>query len=126
MSNVPCSHNLNINMYSFKELLELFHLNYEFDLNELKRAKMMVLKMHPDKSRLNSEYFLFYKKAFDIILEYYKDTQKSSQVVPNTEQIYKPLEGQIDKNTQKTIASNIKELGVEKFSSTFNQLFDFS
>ena len=33
------SHNLNIQMYSFKEVLELFNLSYNISLEELKRAK---------------------------------------------------------------------------------------
>ena len=46
------SHNLNINMYSFRELLELFQISSTPTVEDIKRAKMMVLKMHPDKSRL--------------------------------------------------------------------------
>ena len=65
------SHNLNINMYSFRELLELFQLSSKITIEDLKRAKMMVLRMHPDKSRLPPDYFLFYKKAFDLVVNYY-------------------------------------------------------
>ena len=56
------THNLNIHQYSFKELLELFDLSNTISVEDLKRAKK-VLMTHPDKSRLLSEYFLFYKKA---------------------------------------------------------------
>ena len=66
------SHNLNIQNYNFQELLELFNLQYNFNLDDLKVAKKIVLKTHPYKSKLPGEYFLFYKKAFDIIVNYYK------------------------------------------------------
>ena len=59
------SHNLDIHMYSLKDLLSLFHTDYNINLEDLKRAKKQVLMTHPDKSKLLAEYFLFYKKAFD-------------------------------------------------------------
>lgn len=57
------AHNLDVNMYSLKEILNLFHLDYDISLEDLKRAKKQVLSTHPDKSRLSSEYFLFFKKS---------------------------------------------------------------
>lgn len=119
---VSGSHNLNINMYSFKELLDLFKLSYKFDMNELKRARTMVLKMHPDKSRLPSEYFLFYKKAFDVIIEYFKDTQKVNTEVPQTEIKYET--DTPDKSIAKKVGLTMKEMGSEKFQEQFNQLFE--
>ena len=51
---------LNINNYSLEELLNLFHLDYNFGENELKMAKKMALKTHPDKSGLSMKYFIFF------------------------------------------------------------------
>ena len=116
------SYNLNIKMYSFKEILELFKLSYDFDINELKRARMIVLKMHPDKSRLPSEYFLFYKKAFDIIVDYYNEKQKTNVEVPHNEIKYESAS--TDKATYKQVGKTMKELGTEKFQEKFNQLFE--
>ena len=70
------THNLNIHQYSFKELLELFDLSNTISVEDLKRAKKKVLMTHPDKSRLPSEYFLFYKKAFEIIYSFYENKVK--------------------------------------------------
>lgn len=116
----PTSHNLNIKMYSFKELLELFQLSSNITMEEMKRAKMMVLKMHPDKSRLTPEYFLFYKKAYEIVFQYYQETAKTTAEVPKIEQIYSPTNEPGDKNIQKTI----NEMGKEQFQQKFNQLFE--
>ena len=55
-------HNLNIHMYSLAEILNLFDLDYEFDVEGLKRAKKKVLMLHPDKSKLDPEYFYFIRK----------------------------------------------------------------
>ena len=118
----PKNHNLNINMYSFKELLDLFQLDYSFEIQDLQRAKMMVLKMHPDKSRLPADYFLFYKKAFDIIIDYYKENSRTSAEVPKTEILYSV--DTPDKNMSKTINKTIQEMGKDKFQKTFNQLFE--
>jgi hypothetical protein len=111
-------------MYSFRELLDLFQLSSNISVEELKRAKMMVLKMHPDKSRLPPDYFLFYKKAFDIIVQYYQDNNKATAEVPQTKQTYTPLNGPADKNTYKTVNSVINEMGADQFQQKFNALFE--
>ena len=44
---------LNIENYDLEDLLNLFQLNYSFNIDDLKkRSKKMVLKLHPDKSGL--------------------------------------------------------------------------
>jgi len=116
------SHNLNINMYSFRELLELFQLSSKITIEDLKRAKMMVLRMHPDKSRLPPDYFLFYKKAFDLVVNYYNETIKTDAEVPTTEQTYKPLDN--DKRVANVVKKTMNDMGQEKFQDKFNQLFE--
>jgi hypothetical protein len=109
-------------MYSFKEILELFKLSYDFDIEQLKQAKMMVLRMHPDKSRLPPDYFLFYKKAFDIVVDYYNEKQKVNIAVPHNEIKYES--DTPDKAVYKQVGKTMKELGTEKFQEKFNQLFE--
>lgn len=115
-------HNLNIKMYSFKEILDIFELSYDFDMNELKRAKMTVLKTHPDKSRLPPSYFLFYKKAFDIVVDYYNEKHKVSVEVPHQEIKYD--NDTPDKSTCIQVEKTMKELGTQKFQEKFNELFE--
>lgn len=117
------SHNLNIQMYSFREILDLFQLTTPISLDELKRAKMMVLKMHPDKSRLPSDYFLFYKKAFDIVIHYYNENTKTTVEVPTTKQTYIP-ESLPDRKNVQNIEKTMKDMGQEKFQNKFNELFE--
>jgi len=117
-------HNLNIHMYKFSELLELFHLNYDSTLEELKDARKIVLKMHPDKSRLPGDYFLFYKKAFEIVVDYFKEQQKTSKPVPTTEQMYVPLESKLGEQNDQQISANIGKMAKPDFQKQFNQLYE--
>ena len=75
---------------------------------DLKQAKKRVLMLHPDKSKLDPKYFLFYKKAFDIVVQFY-DNQNRQNIevnnkayVPNVEEqdesIKKQIQLQIDFN----------------------------
>ena len=54
---------LNIDNYELDDILKLFKIRVDFDESDLKRAKQIVLKTHPDKSKLSPDYFLFYPLA---------------------------------------------------------------
>jgi cation transport regulator ChaB len=105
------THNLDIQQYNLKELLGLFNINtYDFSLNDLKKAKKMVLMMHPDKSKLPHDYFIFYKKAFEIVVKFYSNKNKTeeevSQTNKNTQYSHvssNAIENTYDKNTIKTL-----------------------
>ena len=116
------SHNLNIKMYSFKEILNLFSLDYDFSTEQLKKAKLMVLKMHPDKSKLPPEYFLFYRDAYSLVYDYYNEKQKTSIEVPHEEVVYEP--NSVDKTTHNQVNKTMKEMGQQQFQQKFNQLFE--
>ena len=58
---------LNIDNYDLEDVLNLFKLSKHFNEDDLKRAKQIVLKTHPDKSSLPSEYFIFYSKAYKML-----------------------------------------------------------
>ena len=60
MSNKSTELDLDINNYDLQDILHLFKLPVNFDEQDLKRAKQIVLKTHPDKSNLPSDYFIFY------------------------------------------------------------------
>jgi hypothetical protein len=62
---------LNIDNYNLPDILALFNLPTLFNENDLKRAKLTVLKTHPDKSQLPKEYFLFFTKAYRIVHQIY-------------------------------------------------------
>jgi hypothetical protein len=116
------AHNLDVHMYKFDEILGLFDLknNQVITVDDMKRAKKRVLMTHPDKSRLGPEYFLFYKKAFDMVVRYYENQNKQNQVVE--EKKYEPIKAQ--EVAKKTVNSIIKDMNQEEFQRKFNDLFD--
>ena len=76
------THNLDIQSYQFHDLLNLFELTMDMTIDDIKRAKQKVLYMHPDKSKRPPQYFLFYKKAFEIIVGYFEELTKQDAKVP--------------------------------------------
>jgi hypothetical protein len=62
---------LNIDNYELPDILSLFNLPTLFNEADLKRAKLAVLKTHPDKCDLPKEYFLFFTKAYRIVHQIY-------------------------------------------------------
>ena len=125
MSTSPKVHNLDIHMYSLKDLLELFNADYNMSSDDLKRAKKQVLMTHPDKSKLPAEYFLFYKKAFDIIVKFYNNQNKQSQNITAENTTYVPTSiSDTNKSTSKQITTAINNLNKKEFQDNFNKLFE--
>ena len=111
------SHNLQLESYSLRELLGLFDLNpHDIKVDDLKRAKKKVLMMHPDKSKLDPSYFLFYKKAFDVIVVMYENVLKMSQTVEDQEYI--------PDKSNKELKKNIQNMDKKKFHKEFNEIFE--
>ena len=63
---------LDINNYELADILNLFKIPVLFNDKNLRQAKVIVLQMHPDKSKLPKEYFLFFTKAYKMLYEIYK------------------------------------------------------
>lgn len=70
---------LDINNYELKDILKLFHLDYNFSKEDLKRAKKIALMTHPDKSGLDKKYFLFFSAAYKAVYEIYSFRYKRSE-----------------------------------------------
>ena len=117
-------YNLDIHMYSLQELLGLFDLTYSITLEDMKRAKKKVLMTHPDKSKLEPKYFLFYKKAFDIVLKFYENQNKQNVKISNEKKNYEVGHQNYDKETTRQVSKNIQSMNKQQFNDTFNQLFD--
>jgi hypothetical protein len=129
------THNLNIQMYTFQEILGLFNLEDVSTITEehMKQAKMVVLRTHPDKSRLPANYFIFYKKAYEILYTYYTSQTKVEKVVPNTKITYDPyhVEGSTSitnandlEQVKQSIETEMKNMKTKKFQEKFNQLYE--
>lgn len=118
-------HNLNIQQYSLEELLGLFELKcYDISVEDLKRCKKKVLMLHPDKSRLDAKYFLFYKKAFDVIVQFYDNQHKQNREVKPENLAYNPNYGNTNTSTAKQVTKTIKKMSNDGFNDKFNELFE--
>jgi hypothetical protein len=112
-------HNLNVSMYSLEEILGLFNLSYDIDLEGIKRAKKKVLMSHPDKSRLPSEYFIFYKRAFEVVVQFYEEQTRHNRKPTNEPMQYSNM-NVVDKNVKRTI----NEMKTKDFQKKFNEIFE--
>jgi len=113
---------LNIENYGLRELLNLFKLKSTYDSADLKRAKMMTLKTHPDKSGLDPKIFIFFQKAYNRIDDIYKFRKKKEQNMYNTE--YSESLGDVTTPGERKLLSKIHGKSVKDFNSWFNDMFE--
>jgi hypothetical protein len=122
-------HNLNIENYNFQELLGIFDLTTDMTIEDLKRAKRKVLYLHPDKSRLPPQYFLFYKKAFEIVVSFYEERSKQDREIPKEPLQYNPTIDRSNNPNTKKMTEVIRQYQSQEdsqkgFQKTFNDLFE--
>jgi len=110
---------LDINNYSLNEILSLFKLPLEFDERDMKKAKRIVLMTHPDKSKRDKKYFLFFSSAYKILFEVYKFRQRQSN--PTEYENYSLNMDNQDKNVNKILEKFSNKKG---FNKKFNELFE--
>lgn len=113
---------LNIDNYDFPEILNLFQLSVNFNDADLKRAKRKVLSLHPDKSRLDPKYFLFYSKAYKVLYSIFEFNNRSTKKSTNTD-TYIPLD--TEEENKRTALTNFFDNNKElKNTSSFNEWFN--
>jgi hypothetical protein len=116
---------LDINNYNLDDILNLFKIPSNFTESHLKMAKQIVLKTHPDKSGLSSEYFLFYSKAYKTLYSIYtfknkmtKDTASNTEYeVDTTDNAKAKILDHFFEKTQTT-------KDPKQFNKWFNQQFE--
>ena len=96
---------LNIDNYSLEDLLGLFRLKYDFNQQDLKTAKMLALKTHPDKSGLDKEVFLFFLKAYKMCETIYYFRIKRKNLENNDTYTYENLEQTINEKEKEKLSS---------------------
>ena len=67
---------LDINNYNLQDILHLFKIPMNFTDVDMKKAKMIVLKTHPDKSGLEADIFRFYSKAYKVLYSIWEFRKK--------------------------------------------------
>jgi len=118
---------LDINNYNLEDILKLFKVPVNFDEQDLKRAKQVVLKTHPDKSGLDSKFFLFYSKAYKMLYSLWDfrkkgDVNKSSAVTD-----YEDVDKFSEEDKKKILDNLFKSDNTKtkfKTSNDFNKWFN--
>lgn len=112
---------LNIDNYDLLDVLKLFKIEYNFTEQDLKTAKRTVLKTHPDKSKLDKKYFLFFTKAYKILFQVYNFRHRIKNSNESFEKDYEADDIDLDEENEKII-NKIKSS--KNFNNLFNEIFD--
>lgn len=113
---------LDLDHYSLEDIYHLFNIEGGY-LSEdtLKSAKQIVLKMHPDKSHLDSKYFLFFSAAYKRLYGIYEFQNKSTKKQYKDEDFF----DESNKNILDNMFEKNKSLKDPKnFNSWFNDAFE--
>lgn len=113
---------LDLDNYSLEDIYNLFNI-VDGCLSEdaLKSAKQIVLKMHPDKSQLDSKYFLFFSKAYKRLYSIYEFQNKSTNKQYKDEDFYDESNTHILNNMFEQ-NKNLKD--PKNFNDWFNKSFE--
>jgi hypothetical protein len=120
---------LDIANYNLDEILSLFDLTYEFKFEDLKQAFVnYVAPLHPDKSGLSSDYFIFYRKAYGVLINLHKtrtnkahaDKMDAQDYTKYTEKYKNEFKEQEEENRHYAE----KLMKSDNFNDTFNKLFE--
>lgn len=117
--NTPMSElDLNLDNYSLSDLFNLFNIRSDIlDDDIIKNAKQITLKMHPDKSQLDPKFFIFFRKAYNRLIEIYEFQNKSVKKHTN-------LNDDTMSEDKIKILNTLKEQKKFKDSNNFNQWFN--
>ena len=112
---------LNIDNYSLDDLLKLFHLSKDFTESDLKEARKRVVAVHPDKSGLDKEYFLFFHKAYSLLSSVHSFKRKAQANMYEPQEFETILES-LEDSDKRILAK--KFIDHKSFSKEFNRLFE--
>lgn len=108
---------LNLDHYSLEDLLKLFKLPEQFTEADLKEARKRVVAVHPDKSGLDKEYFLFFHKAYSLLTSVHSFKRKAEANMYETQSFETILE---------SMEETDKRLLAERFSANTSFLKEFN
>ena len=119
-NNNMSSLDLNIDNYSIDDLYKLFSIK-TLDEVAMKESKKIVLKMHPDKSRLDQKYFLFFSSAYKRLYGIYEFQNKSGRKTVSTVDYDNTENGKVLTNMIKN-NKTLQDPG--NFNEWFNKQFE--
>ena len=104
--------NLNLSDYDVDDLLILFRLP-RVDLitaDEMKKARKIVMTIHPDKSGLDKSYFQFFAKAYERLSEIIDYYNRTSQCPSSYLEKHRKFDVELD--NKKDFAISLQQAGV--------------
>ena len=122
---------LNIENYDLDDILKLFKIPKNFLEEDLKAAKKIFLKTHPDKSGLHPDYFRFYSQAYKKIyfIWKFKSSSKDKNSKTYDEIVVEHSDNSINlsENKKETLDNFLSSNKIEKgknFNKWFNEQFE--
>lgn len=120
---------LDIENYELDDILKLFKISKNFTEEDLKSAKKIVLKTHPDKSGLPPEYFRFYSQAYKKVYFIWKfksstkdNNLKTYEEIASDEKVGHFSNHKKDKLSDFLSSNHLKE--GKNFNKWFNEQFE--
>lgn len=113
---------LNLDNYDLIDLLNLFHLETNYNEEDLKKAKSIALKTHPDKSGLDQNIFIFFKKAYDRVEKIYRFKMKKKEKMYNAE--YNDSMGDITNAGERELLKKVHGKSAKDFNEWFNEMYE--
>ena len=114
---------LDINNYDYEDILKLFNISNNFNEEDLKNSKKMVLSSHPDKSGLDRSYFLFFSSAYKILFNIYNFREKHSSLT-NLNNFNNEYNIEKDKYNEELLNNIINNKSQKDFNKWFNEQFE--
>lgn len=111
---------LNEENYDYDALLNLFALNPNFSKLQLKEAKRKVLMLHPDKSGLSAEIYMFMMKMYLKLEEVYHFTHHETNEAKLS--VKHDADGHFKRYLETNNIDPAKNF--KKFSEEFNKMFE--
>jgi len=108
---------LDLDNYCLNDVLSLFDLPSDFTRPQLKNARSIALRLHPDKCHLDSKYYIFFSKAYNLLVEVLQFRERKAGGGSKNER------GGLEMDQGKIIMLD-RLTNTKDFSRKFNQLFE--
>ena len=119
---------LNIENYELEDILNLFKVPSNLNIDHLKEAKKIVIKTHPDKSGLHPDYFRFFSKAYKVLYNIWEFKNKQEKEVTKIDYDSNMENDTImDKGKIKILDGYLKKEKItepQQFNKWFNEQFE--
>jgi hypothetical protein len=115
---------LDIQNYELQDILNLFKISYNFTKDDLKQSYKMYLKTHPDKSGLDSKFFLFFEKAYDVLERIHFFRNKKTETDDSYESSTPDQENAPSDKEKVKLLQFLDGKSVTDFNEWFNDMFN--